>query len=188
MKKIIIIFILFVISACQPIEKVDQIVFDNSQLAKFDILSSSVEIIEIYEKKISDPYIDHTLIVSPAQRIKNWVNDNFKAMGNENKFTVKILDASLTQSEFDNSEAKNFDEKTNYKFELFYLVEFALLDDSSNAIASTLVEISRSTTSGLYISLKEKERIIDDLVYQCLSDLSYESNTLLFHYMDDFIL
>tara|TARA_Y100001970_G_scaffold56422_1_gene71485 strand:+ start:5756 stop:6322 length:567 start_codon:yes stop_codon:yes gene_type:complete len=188
MKKIIILFILLVISACQPIEKVDQIVFDNSQLAKFDILSSSIEIVEIYEKKISDPYIDHTLNVSPAQRIKNWVNDNFKAIGNENKFTVKILDASLTQSEFDNSEAKNFDEKTNYKFELFYLVEFALLDDSSNAIASTLVEISRSTTSGLYITLNEKERIIDDLVYQCLSDLSNESKTLLFDYMDDFIL
>ena len=78
---------------------------------------------------------------------------------------------------------KNFDEKTNYKYELFYLVEFNLYDDSRNLVATTIVEISRSTTSGLYISIQEKEKIIDDLVYQSLNDLSDESRLLLLKYM-----
>ena len=91
--------------------------------------------------------------VDPSKRIINWVKNNFKAIGNENIFTVTILDASLTQTEIENSEAKNFDEKTNYKYELFYLIEFNLYDDSRNLVASTLVENSRSTTSGLFISI-----------------------------------
>ena len=68
------------------------------------------------------------------------------------------------------------------------LIEFNLYDDSKNLIASTLVENSRSTTSGLLISIQEREKIIDDLVYQCLNDISNESKLLLVKYMGDFIL
>ena len=188
MKKIIILFISFSIFSCQPIERVERVVFDNNQFSKFDILSASIDINEIFEKKISNPYIGHTLQVDPSQRIINWVNDNFKAIGNENIFTITILDASLTQNEIENSEAKNFDEKTNYKYELFYLIEFNLYDDSRNLVASTLVENSRSTTSGLFISILEREKIIDDLVYQGLNDVANESKLLLIKYMGDFIL
>ncbi len=187
-KLIIILFFLLVTFACQPIEKIDQIVFDNNQFSRFNILSTSIEIIEVYEKKISDPYIGHTLKVDPSQRIINWVNDNFKAIGNENSFNVTILDASITQTKFENKEAKNFDEKNNYKYELFYLVEFNLYDDSKKLVASTLVETSRSTTSGIYISIQEKESIIDDLIYQSLFDISNESKELLTNYMSNYIL
>ena len=188
MKKLIIFFISFFILSCQPIEKLETVVFDNNQFSKFDILSTSVEINEVFEKKISSPFIGYTLEVDPSQRIINWVNNNFKAIGNENIFTVTILDASLTQIEIENNEAKNFDEKTNYKYELFYLIEFNLYDDSRNLVASTLVENSRSTTSGLLISIQEREKIIDDLVYQGLNDISNESKLLLIKYMGDFIL
>jgi hypothetical protein len=188
MNKIIILFFFLFVFSCQPIEKVDTIVFDNNQLSKFDILSSSIEINEIFEKKISEPYIGHTLKINPSKRIVNWVKDNFKVIGNENLFIVSILDASLLRTEFENNEAKKFDEKTNYKYELFYLVEFNLYDDSKNLVATTLVETSRSTTSGLYISIHEKEHIINDLVYQSLNDLSDESKLLLMKYMGDFIL
>ena len=188
MKRFLVLFIFLINLSCQPIEKIEQVVFDNSQFAQFDIFSKSIEIITIFEKKISDPYIGHTLKVSPTKRIVNWVNENFKPIGNENKFIIKILDASLTQNKFENKEAKNFDEKTNYKYELFYLIEFNLYDDSRNLVASTLVENSRSTTSGLFISILEREKIIDDLVYQGLNDISNESKLLLIKYMGDFIL
>ena len=92
------------------------------------------------------------------------------------------------QYKLQNSEAKNFDEKTNYKYELFYLIEFNLYDDSRNLVASTLVENSRSTTSGLLISIQEREKIIDDLIYQGLNDISNETKLLLIKYMGDFIL
>ena len=188
MKKLIILFLSFFIFSCQPIEKLDSVVFDNNQFSKFDILTATVEINEIFEKKLSNPYIGHTLKVDPSQRIINWVKDNFNAIGNEDIFTVTILDASLTQNEIKNSEAKNFDEKTNYKFELFYLIEFNLYDDSRNLVASTVLENSRSTTSGLYVSINEKETIVYDLVYQSLNDLSNEAKLLLPKYMGEFIL
>ena len=189
MKKLIIILLFFLtLYACQPIEKVNHIVFDNSQFAHFNILSTSVEINEIFEKKISDPYIGYTLKVNPSERIINWINDNFKPIGNENTFIVTILDASITQIQFENIEAKKFDEKKNYKYELFYLLEFSLFDDSGNLVASTLVETSRSTTSGIYISIQEKDNIIDDLIYNSLVDISNESKKLLTSYMTNYLL
>ena len=189
MKKLIIYLLFFLIlNACQPIEKVNHIVFDNSQFARFNILSTSVEINEIFEKKISDPYIGHTLKFTPSDRIISWINQNFKPIGNENIFNVTILDASITQTQFENKDAKNFDEKNNYIYELFYLIEFSLFDDSGNLVASTLVEVSRSTTSGMYISIEEKENIIDDLIYNSLVDISNETNKLLINYMANYIL
>ena len=183
----ILFFSLFVFS-CQPIEKNDQIVFDNNQFTYLKILSTTIEIEDLFDKKISDPYIGHTLKTSPSQRVINWVNDNFTAIGNENLFYIKILDATLTKKEFENKDAKNFDEKYNYIYELFYLIEFSLYDDSNNLLATTLVEASRSTTSGIYISIQEKENIINDLIYYCFVDLSIESNQLLRQYMLDYLL
>ena len=189
MKKLIISLSFFLtVIACQPIEKVNHIVFDNSQFAHFNILSTSIDIDEIFEKKISDPYIGHTLKVNPSERIINWINENFKPIGNENIFNVTILDASITQTQFENKDAKNFDEKNNYIYELFYLLEFSLFDDSDNLVASTIVETSRSTTSGIYISIQEKENIIDDLIYNSLVDISNETNKLLINYMANYIL
>jgi len=112
--------------ACQPIEKVENIVFDNNQFSHFNILSTSIEIKEIFEKKISDPYIGYTLKVNPSERVINWINENFKPIGNENIFNVTILDASITQKQFKNKEAKNFDEKNNYIYALEEVIIFAV--------------------------------------------------------------
>lgn len=182
-------FLLFAfIISCQPIEQIEEVVFDNSQLSKINILSKDIEVKTTFEKKITDPYIGHTLRIEPSQRIANWINDNFKAIGNENKLEVVILDSSLLKTAFENKDTKNFDEKKNYKYELFYLIEFNLYDDSNNLVASTLVETIRSTTSGVYISIQNTEKVIDDLVYLSLLDLSLESNKLLKQYMSDFLL
>ena len=189
MKKLILnLIFLFTLISCQPIEKVNHIVFDNNQFAHFDILSNSIEIKEIFEKKISDPYIGHTLKINPSDRIINWINENFKPIGNENSFIVTILDASITQIQIENTEAKNFDEKNNYMYELFYLLEFSLFDDTGNLVASTLVESSRSTTSGIYISIQEKDNIIDDLIYNSFIDISNETKKLLTTYMANYLL
>ena len=107
--KIFFLFLIFFIFSCQPVEKLDSIVFDNKQLTRLDIVSSAIEINEIFEKKFSEPYIGHTLKVDPSQRVISWVNDNFNNIGKENIFVISILDASLLQTEFENTQAKNFD-------------------------------------------------------------------------------
>ena len=60
--------------------------------------------------------------------------------------------------------------------------------ETKNLVASTLVESSRSTTSGLYISIQEKENIINNIILQGLFDISNESKKLLSNYMADYIL
>jgi hypothetical protein len=63
-----------------------------------------------------------------------------------------------------------------------------LFDDSGNLVVSTLVEASRSTTSGIYISIQAKDNIIDDLIYNSLVDISNETKKLLNNYMANYIL
>lgn len=187
-KSIISIIFLLINFACQPIEKIDQIVIDNNQFFKFEVMSSSIQINQVYEMKLNEPYVGHTLKTTPIEIIKNWINENFKNTGNENKLIISIIEASLTQVEFENKAAKRFDEKTNFKYQLNILVEFFLQDDLGNMISSALVESSRSTTSGIYISLQEKEKIINELIYLGMNDLSIETKKILNKYMKDYLI
>ena len=187
MKKIIIYLSLLTIFACQPIDKFDEIVFDNQQLSKFNIFSKTININKIFEEKISDLNIGHTLDSTPDKRVVNWVNSNFKAMGNENSFEINILDATLTKKEIANKNAKQFDEKIIYQYEIFYLLEYSLYDDLNNLIKNILVESTRTTTSAIYISIQEQEIIVNDLIYLNLVDLSIESKKLLLEYMNNYI-
>ena len=57
MIKIVIMFFYLFITSCHPVEKIVTVVFDNDQLPKFEILSKKIEIKNIFEKKISEPYI-----------------------------------------------------------------------------------------------------------------------------------
>ena len=57
-----------------------------------------------------------------------WHNKNILKIGNENKLVINILDASITKNEIENVDAKKYEEKTIYKYELFFLVEYELYD------------------------------------------------------------
>ena len=83
---------------------------------------------------------------------------------------------------------KKYDEKTIFKYEVFYLVEYELYDSSNYLIANTTVETSRSTTSQKYISLNETEIIINDLLIAAMKDYINEMKNQLSIYMKDYLI
>ena len=183
--KLILLIFLF---GCQSSEIIQPIVFDNSQLEKLSFSSKKLTINELYESKFTEPYIDHSLNNPPINRLISWMNENISTIGNENKLEVNILDASLKRTEENNNDAKKFDEKIIYKYEIFFLVEYNLYDDSDILISNTTVESFRSTTSGKYISLQETELIIDDLMLLALTDFTIESKKMINIYMKEFLI
>ena len=185
MKRLTLFFILL---SCQPIEFIEPIVFDNNQLSSISINAENIEIEQIYEPKFFDPYIGYTLKYPPVERLKSWIQTNVNLLGNNNILKVNILDASMKKTEEQDLKAKKFEEKDIFKYELFYLIEFNLYDDSSYLIAATIAESFYTTTSGRYVSILETEKIIDDLILESLSDITKESNKLLNLYMSDYIL
>ena len=158
MKKLFLFLFLFIFS-CQPIDNLEIIVFDNSQLEKLNILTKNIEIKQTYVTKFSEPYIEHSFDIQPVSRLKDWIDENIKIAGEHNKLNINILDASMKRSEDKNLDAKKFDEQDIYRYELFFLVEYSLFDNSDLLLATTTVEAYRSTTSGKYISLKEKKKL-----------------------------
>ena len=68
------------------------------------------------------------------------------------------------------------------------MVEYILLNDNENILATTKVQTKRSTTSSVYISLNEKELIIDTMILEALKDLSSKSNELIKKHMSQFII
>ena len=187
MRYFAILFFVF-INACQQTHITESVVFDNNRLSKISINVNDIEINKIYKAIYSEPYIDHSLVNPPMQRLEDWFYNNFQIFGKNNKLEINIIDASIKQSEAINKDSKTLQGKNIFKYELFYLVEYNLLSDTNNLIASTIVESKQTTTSGRYISILEKEKIIDKLIWDSLQNLSKKSEDLIRQYMADYIL
>ena len=188
-KNTIFIFIILVfISSCQKVEILDPIVFDYNQFTKVSINAEKKNTIILYEPKFVEPFIDHSLENSPILYFNNWSKNNIQTFGTRNHFEINVIDASVKKTEIPTIDSKKYEEKTIFLYEVNYLVEFVIYDDSNFKLASTIVEANRTTTSGKYISLIETERIIDDMIYKCLRDFSNKTKELITDHMNQYIL
>ena len=83
---------------------------------------------------------------------------------------------------------KKYQEKTEIFYEIYFLIEFVLYDDNNFTRATIKAETNRTTTSSKFISLSEKERILDTLILDSLIDISLESDELLKTHMSEYLL
>ena len=179
--------ILFLVLSCQPVEILAPIEIDTAKLDTISINSKNIEINKKYNSLFSQNNIEEQIQKSPIDLIVEWHNNNIFQIGNENKLVINILDASITKNEIENVDAKKYEEKTIYKYELFFLVEYELYDDSGFLKANTTVQTSRSTTSQKYISLNEVEIIINELLLTTMKDYINETKNQLSIYMLDYL-
>jgi len=185
--KINLIFIFFMVLSCQPVEILKPIEIDISKLDQISINAKEIEINIKYNSIFSENNIEDQIAYPPIDLMQQWNTENIVKVGNENKLIINILDSSLTKSEIDNIDAKKYEEKTIFKYELFFLVEYELYDNSGFLKANTTVETSRSTTSQKYISLNETEIIINDLLFQTMNDYINETKNQLSIYMGNYL-
>ena len=184
----IIFFILFFIFSCQPVEVLDEVIFEYNQLSKISINAKEKLINEVYEINYVDSYIDHSIKNPPILRLRHWISQNISIFGSQNKLIINIVDASLKKTERENKNKKKFQEKTEFFYEIYFLIEFELYDDNNFMLATIKVENERTTTSSKFISLSEKERILDTLILDALIDISLESDELLKTHMSEYLL
>ena len=184
----IIFFIFFSLFSCRTVEVLDDVIFDNNLLAKISINAEYKNINEVYEISYIDPYIDHSIKHTPLSRIKNWLDQNINVFGSQNKLTINIIDASITRIEIENESKKKYIEKNEFFYEIHFILEFLLHDDNDQILATTIIEAKRSTTSSKFISLNEKEWIIDILILDALIDVSLKSEELLKKHMFEYML
>lgn len=190
---IIITFICFMfLSSCQKTEFLDEIVFDNSLLNSISFNSEKKEINVSYETTFNEPYIDHVLEISPTKRIISWLEDNINNFGTLNKILIDIQKASIVRKEIESELKVNVGsitkKKKEYLYELKFEVLFVLYNDNNQVLSTTIVEVFRSTTSSQFISLNERNRILDNLILDSLGDLSDKSVELLKIHMSGYIL
>ena len=181
------VLIFFIILSCQPVEILKPIEIDTS---RFEIISINAEQIEVnkkYNSVFSKSNIEDQIQKSPINLMAEWNSENILKLGNENKLVINILDATIKKTEIMNVDAKKYEERTIFNYELFYLVEYELYDSSGFLIANTTVETSRSTTSQKYISLNETEIIINDLLILAMRDYINETKNQLSIYMGDYL-
>ena len=187
LKKINLIVILFFVLSCQPVEILKPVRIDISNFDKISINAKEIEINTKYNPVFAKNNIEDQIQNPPIDIMINWNNENIIKLGNENTLVIHILDASITKNEVENVDAKKYEEKTIFKYELFFLVEYELYDNSGFLKANTTVETSRSTTSHKYISLNETEIIINDLLYLSLQDYINETKNQLSIYMGNYL-
>ena len=185
--KLISLFLLLFILACEPVEIISPLEYDISKLAIISINFNKIKVNSVYNPVFSEFNIEDQLKNPPILQIQNWIKQNIRSFGNQNEFVINILDASITKKEIDNLEAKKYEEKKIYLYEVFFLVEYELYDDAGYLLANTTVESSRSTTSQIFISLNETELIINDLVNKSLFDFINETKSMIQLYMQEYI-
>ena len=183
---LLIIFFLYVLS-CQPVEIIKPVTFDYSKLDKISISANEIIINSEYKPKFSNKNIEDQIPNPPINIIKEWNNQNILNFGKENKLIINILDASIIKQEVNNIDAEKYEEKTVFKYKIFFLVEYELYDNSNFLIANTTVESSRSTTSKKYISLNERDIVINNLLHDALKDFIKETKSMMNTYMFGYI-
>lgn len=183
---LVVIIFLYVLS-CQPVEIIEPVTFDYSKLDKISISANEIIINSEYKPKFSNKNIEDQIPNPPINIIKEWNNQNILNFGKENKLIINILDASIIKQEVNNIEAEKYEEKTVFRYKIFFLVEYELYDNSNFLIANTTVESSRSTTSKKYISLNERDIVINNLLHDALKDFIKETKSMMNTYMFGYI-
>ena len=182
----------FIFLSCQKNESLEEIVFDNSLLNSISFIAEKKEIKISYDTTVDESYIDHVMVISPSQRINSWLKNNINNFGTFNKIVIDIKKASITRKEIDSKIKVELagisKEKKEYIYELNFKVLFHLYNDSDQVLAITEAEVYRSTTSSLFISLNERNRILDNLTLSALKDLSNKSVELLKMHMSEYTL
>ncbi len=184
----IIFFILFFIFSCQPLEVLDEVIFEYNQLPKISINAKEKLINEVYEINYVNPYIDHSVKNPPILRLNDWMSQNIRIFGSQNKIVINIVDASLKKTERENKNKKKYQEKTEFFYEINFFIAFELYDDDNFMLATINAETKRTTTSSKFLSLSEKERILDTLILDALIDVSVKSDELLKEHMSQYLL
>ena len=185
-----VIISLLVLSSCQNTQLLEDVVFDNSLLNKITVNAENKEINVSYETTLDEPFIDHVMETLPTTRIIFWLENNISNFGTENKLVIDIQNASIVRKDI-NSErnvAGIVKKQNEYLYELNLEVFFILYNDSSQILATTKTEVLHSTTSSKFISLNERDRILDNLTKDALKELSNKSVELLKLHMSAYIL
>ena len=179
--------IFFFLISCQPVELLSPIDFDSSKFEQLSINANELIINNKYKSIFSEKNIEDQLTYSPLNYVQKWTKENINIFGNQNKLIINILEASILKKEIENKDAKNYEEKTIFLYEVFYFVEFELYDNSEYLLANTSVQSTRSTTSQKYISLNQSEIIINELLILAMGNYINETKNQLSIYMGDYL-
>jgi len=187
---ILSIISLLILLSCQKNEFIEDVHFDNSLLNNISIYANKKEIKVSYESTFDEPFIDHVMDTPPSQRIILWLEDNINHFGNMNRIVVNIQKSSIVQKDIVNQEkVAGISKKQNeYLYELNFEVKFNLYNDNNEILADTNVVVFRSTTSSKFISLNERNRVLNKLTLDSLKDLANKSEELIKLHMSEYIL
>ena len=184
-----IIFFTF-LASCQKNLIIDEVVFDNTQLNIFSFNAAEKEIKITYESSFNDPFIEHVMKISPDKRSLSWLENNINNFGTMNKILVDIQQASIVRKEIitEKKVAGVIKKQDEYLYELNFIVFFNLLNDDKKVLATSNAEVIRTTTSSKFISLNERDHILNKLTLDSLKDLSNQSLKLLKVHMSEYML
>ena len=173
-------FLLSFLFSCQKTEFVDDVVFDNKLLESHSFNAEIKEVNNLYNVIFEKPFIDHVMKVTPYQRIEQWIDENLLTFGTSNKLLINVHEASIKKMELaEKEDSKKIIKNKEFIYEVTMIVEFELYNDQNNIMASTNVRINRTTTSIEFISIAERNRLLDTITLEALKDLNSKSSELL---------
>ena len=176
--------------SCKTVEKTNNIVFDYEQFSKITFLSSEIEIVNEFNQQFEEPYLDHLVNKGTNSRLTDWLNGNILGIGNENKLLISIIDSAVQGNKIPSTTklVGIFKKPDEIEYLLNLDVNFFIYDDSNNLLGKTNVKLKRTTTSASRISLSERDRILEDLIYISIKEYTIKVEENVNKYLKSFVL
>ena len=147
-----------------------------SHLSPIEVAAARIDIVEEYAPPLQAPNVEHKFPTPPAQAVRQWAKDRFRAVGDEGVLRITILDASVIETKLEKTGglrgAFTADQSERYDARLEVIVEVRSDRGFREAFASAVVERSRTVAED--VSLHERETVFYEMTKALMEDLNAE--------------
>ena len=146
------------------------ITFAHLPPLKFDV--AEIRVVVEYRPPGKAPNVDHEFRQSPLTVAKRWAADRLRAVGNSGLLTVRIIDASVIETDLELSGGLKgaFTKEQAERYDAVISVEVEAYDRDTSKRATATTSSRRGTSVSEGVSLNDRERTWYDLTDKLMQD------------------
>ncbi len=166
-----------------PQSEFPEITYKHRPAIHFDVGEVVVE--RVYTPPFDKPNVDHLMPNPPVTLALRWAQDRLVAQGRADKLVVRIVDASVVETEIESGTGlqEMFTVSQSERYNARVAVEVELVEDDGLTRSIVKAEAERSVTLAEDASVHEREQVWFKLAEMVMNDLDAELENSLYQHM-----
>lgn len=152
---------------------------------------AQINVVDTYRSSMNAPYVEHTVPTPPAMAVKQWAGQRLIAAGSQGTLEISIDDASIKETKLTQKDGLQgfFTDEQSERYDARLRVTMRLYDGVSTiSVAEGNVDIARMQTVGEKETVSSREKILNGMVQNMLTNFDSEAEARLRQYFGRFII